>query len=564
MFKIRMQTLAGLFVLALIGLIAAIAGLYVYVRATTTPLHPDPQNVPSVTSSGPPAQWAGAVQQAREIARVGLLDQNLPGLSVAVGVGGGIVWAEGFGWADLENQRRVTPDTRFRIGTASTILTSAAVGMLLEKGRLKLDEDIRTYVPGFPKKPWPVTLRQLMGHLAGLVPDEGDEEDVFTHCERTLDGLPRFADRPLLFEPGTQYRYSSYGWILVSAAVETVSSEPFFTFMRNQIFGPLGMDNTKADAPADTSPGSATTYFPRFGANTRYGPQTPDPLDYSCFAGSSAFLSTPSDLVRFGMAIGSGRLLEPATVQLLQAPQRTTSGQDTGYALGWDLEAVDLAGAERRLIVHDGDLRGGMVASFITFPERGIVVSVMSNTSFADTASIALKIADVFARQGGSRSRRMPDGKQWMTENLKVAVEPSYCYEGAEENCGRYGHLYTWESAQRACRVLGDGWRLPTNDEWAQLAKFYGGVRDDSADGGKAAYMAFIAGGASGFDVVYGGGRDMNGAYARLDAHGFYWTASESSPTTAWFYNAGKNGQILNRHRDGEKQQAFAVRCVRE
>jgi uncharacterized protein (TIGR02145 family) len=160
-------------------------------------------------------------------------------------------------------------------------------------------------------------------------------------------------------------------------------------------------------------------------------------------------------------------------------------------------------------------------------------------------------------------SKRMPDGKQWMTENLKVAVDPSYCYDGSDENCRRYGRLYTWESARRACRALGDGWRLPTSDEWAQLAKPYGGVRDDSEDGGKAAYVALLAGGRSGFDAVHGGGRDPSGEYARPD-HGFYWTATESSPTKAWFYNLGKNGQILNRHEDGEKRWAIAVRCLRE
>jgi len=158
----------------------------------------------------------------------------------------------------------------------------------------------------------------------------------------------------------------------------------------------------------------------------------------------------------------------------------------------------------------------------------------------------------------------MPDGRLWMTENLYVAVDPSYCYDNAEENCRRYGRLYTWESAQRACRTLGDGWRLPANEEWAQMAKPYGGVRDDSADGGKSAYVALIAGGGSGFDAVYGGGRDPKGEYARLEAHGFYWTASESSPTSAWIYNVGKNGQILNRHQNLEKQWALAVRCVKE
>ena len=99
---------------------------------------------------------------------------------MAVGVGGDIVWAEGFGLADLEKRTPVTPDTQFRIGTASVSLTSTAVGLLLEKGRLNLDDEIQTYVPAFPKKQWPVTLRQLMGHLAGIRTDSGDEGPLFS------------------------------------------------------------------------------------------------------------------------------------------------------------------------------------------------------------------------------------------------------------------------------------------------------------------------------------------------------------------------------------------------
>jgi uncharacterized protein (TIGR02145 family) len=161
-------------------------------------------------------------------------------------------------------------------------------------------------------------------------------------------------------------------------------------------------------------------------------------------------------------------------------------------------------------------------------------------------------------------STQMPDGKQWTTENLDVYTDPSYCYDDAEPNCRRYGRLYTWESAQRGCRSLGDGWRLPTNDEWRQMAKHYGGVRDDSADTGKAAFTALFDGGPSGFKAVLGGGRSQDGQYARMDAHGFYWTATESSQATAWFYNFGRGGLALNRHGDGEKQRAFSVRCIRD
>src|SRR5262245_24795620 len=96
-------------------------------------------------------------------------------------------------------------------------------------------------------------------------------------------------------------------------------------------------------------------------------------------------------------------------------------------------------------------------------------------------------------------SKRMTGGKQWTTANLNVNTSSSYCYDDAESNCRRYGRLYAWESAQRVCQSLGDGWRLPSDDEWRQMAKRYGGVGNDSPEKGKAAYMALLSGGKSGF-----------------------------------------------------------------
>jgi serine beta-lactamase-like protein LACTB len=403
--KTRTETWLALILVA-VGLVpAALVGLWGYMSATATLLHPSPQDVPSATGATPVRTWAAAVEQGRQIVRAGLTGQNLPALSVAVGAGGDIVWAEGFGWADLEKRVPVVPETRFRIGTASTALTSAAVGLLVEKGRLSLDEVIQTHVPAFPAKQWPVTLRQLMGHLAGVGTDGGDEGPLFSmRCERPIEALDPCAARALLFEPGTQYRYSSYGWILVSAAVEAAAGEPFLAFVRKQIFEPLGMDDTRADSATEPIPNRATFYFPRFAADPRYGLHLMRPIDYSCYAGSSAFLSTPSDLVRFGMAINSGRLLQPATVQLLQTSQRLASGQETGYGLGWDLETAELAGDQTRLVGHDGDSLGGMVASLWTFPQQGIVVAVTSNISYADTFAVAVSIAQAFAGQRNTAS----------------------------------------------------------------------------------------------------------------------------------------------------------------
>jgi CubicO group peptidase (beta-lactamase class C family) len=322
-----------------VGLVAAIVtGVTTYTVLTTVlttvPLYSAAESVPASRSTSA-AGWTDAIAQGEQSIRASMLAQNLPGLSVAVGIGSEIVWAEGFGWADLERKVPVTPETRMKIGTASTVLSSAAVGPMLQEGRLDLDEPIQRHVPDFPVKPWPVTLRQVMGHVAGLRSDGGDEGPFrSTHCERTLDGLQLFADGSLRFEPGTAYRFSSYGWILVSAAVEAAAGEPFFTVMEKRVFAPLGMHHTVPDA--ETVEQRAMTYFPRMG-DPRYGSDGgPRTTDYSCYAGGAAFLSTPSDLVRFGMGITRVAVLEPATVQLLQTPHRV-SGGETDYGLGWEL-----------------------------------------------------------------------------------------------------------------------------------------------------------------------------------------------------------------------------------
>lgn len=405
--KSRQQTWLTLIFEAVGVLFAAGLGLYAFLRAMETPLYPNPQDVPSVQDAAPVQQWAGAVEQARQLARASLVEQNLPGLSVAVGVGGELVWAEGFGWADLEKRVPVAPQTRFRIGHASKTITSAAAGLLLEEGRLHLDAEIQKYVPAFPGKPWPVTLRQLMGHLSGVRHYESERDYMSTaHCDRASEGLESVADDPLLFKPDTRYGYSTYGWVLVSAAVEAVADQPFLAFMRTRIFEPLGMAGTTSDSGTAPIPDRATFYYPRLSGSLRYGPELATGVDYSCFAGAGGFLSTPSDLVRFGTAIGTGKLLKPATVRMLQTPQALASGEETPYGLGWMLDTVPLAGDSARMAGHASRTLLGGSTHFMTFPERGIVVAVTSNISFADTRSIALAIAEVFAGQGRDPERK--------------------------------------------------------------------------------------------------------------------------------------------------------------
>lgn len=399
MLKTRTETWIAVIVVAVGLFLAALGGLWVFMSATP-PLHPDAAAVTSVNSTDPQERWAAATAQARELVRASVAEQNLPGVSVAVAVAGEIVWAEGFGWADLDSKAAVTPNTRFRIGTASAALTSAAAGVLVEQDRLKLDENIRAYVPEFPEKEWPVTVRQVMGHVAGVRSDSGDEGPLFdVRCERPVEALAHFADSALRFEPGSQYRFSNFGWILISAAIEAAANEPFLDFMRTRVFDPLGMTDTRADAGTVPLPDVTSFYFPRFAGDPRYGPDPMRELDYSCYAGASVFLSTPSDLVRFATGINGGKLLQPATVQQLHTPGRLTNGQETGYGLGWMLDTAILSEAPTPVVGHDGDSLGGMVSSLLTFPAHDITVAVMANISYADTHGVAVKLADVFARR---------------------------------------------------------------------------------------------------------------------------------------------------------------------
>ena len=181
---------------------------------------------------------------------------------------------------------------------------------------------------------------------------------------------------------------------------------PLFILIRELIHDPEATRGATPDLTKAAAQSEVTPYSTRFRSDPNYGMHTARLVDYSCYAGSSVFVSTPSDLVRYGMAMSSGKLLKPATVELLQTSQRLASGEETGYGLGWDLETVTLAGKPTRMIGHNGDSQGGMVASLMTFPEYGIVVAVTSNISYADTPAIGLKIAEAFVAPGSSPAQK--------------------------------------------------------------------------------------------------------------------------------------------------------------
>jgi CubicO group peptidase (beta-lactamase class C family) len=381
------------------GIVAAGVGALVFFL-TISPVHTDPGAVPSIAAAAPDERYSSAVARARRLARSLVVDENLPGLSIAVAHDGRVVWAEGFGWADVEGRAPATPLTRFRIGGVSMPLTAAAVGLLHERGRLDLDAPVQRYVPAFPAKEWAIATRQLMGHVAGVRGPRFEGESLpVRHCARLDEALQIFGGDPLVFRPGTEYRESIYGWVLVSAVVEGAAGEPFPEFVRREVFGPAGMESTVLDEPGGL-PGLASSYFPRAFERPDLGLQRDaPPVDYSCWAGAGAFVSTPTDLARFGSSMLKPGVLTAGTLALLQAPLRLESGASTGYALGWKVETVQLAGAPRRMLGHRGGAVGG-TAALMTFPDFDLAIAAASNVSYARAiAPFGLQVAEAFAKR---------------------------------------------------------------------------------------------------------------------------------------------------------------------
>ncbi|TVL96909.1 MAG: hypothetical protein CV087_23100 [Candidatus Brocadia sp. WS118] len=155
------------------------------------------------------------------------------------------------------------------------------------------------------------------------------------------------------------------------------------------------------------------------------------------------------------------------------------------------------------------------------------------------------------------------NGKTWLAKNLNYNVgKESWCYEGKSANCDKYGRLYTWKAAKKACEALGPGWRLPTDAEWRALAKQYGGVFDDSSDRGVRAYEALTEDGNSGFDALLGGDRDPSGYSFFKEEYGHYWSSTENDAWKAWYYSFHRQTRRLSRN-EKSKLAALSCRCIK-
>jgi serine beta-lactamase-like protein LACTB len=334
--------------------------------------------------SGLPRATIGAVERAVEAER---RRHGIPGLSVAIACRRGR-WSGGSGMADLENDVPAGAETVYPIASISKPITAVAVMQLAERGRLDLDAPIQAYVPDFPRKPWPITPRQLLAHLGGIRNYRGDEQTSTRHYDHWRQALCRFRDDPLVHEPGTRHAYSTYGYNLLGAAVEGASGMDYADYVRVHILRPARMEHTVPDDVLAIIPHHARGY-----AKTRRGTlRTSDMIDTSDRLPGGGWCATADDLARFAVALQAGALIEKETLDRMWARQETRDGRLIDYGFGWSLS---------RHAGHDEVWHAGHQPRVSTLlymrPEQGLAVALLTNLEGVELLDLARTLADMVA-----------------------------------------------------------------------------------------------------------------------------------------------------------------------
>lgn len=391
----------------LIGVGIGTVGLVVLglLKGPPTPAPPSTfwnQAIPSqVVISNPAYGEAIAEGHASLIARMKYF--GTPGLSVAIAVRKEVVWAECFGYSDVESKTLVGPLTKFRVGSVSKPFTAALTAKLQEEGKLDWDAPVRTCLE-YPEKKHSFTIRQLGGHLAGVGRSKPVPLLNTKHYQTVKESLQEFQDEPLLFPPGAKFHYSGEGYTVLAAIAEAVSHNDFLSLMQQRVFQPLQMTNTCPDLPGVSN---VTVFYDNYTKKDRL-PVIAPYHDSSRHWAAGGFLSTPLDMVKFADAHLSSGFLKPETVTTLFTSQKSADGAETGYGIGWSIVAGPSGMREVR---HLGDTVGGQ-AFLVLIPEMELVIALTCTGNFWNyrgdgSAGSTDRLAEIFVRtiqeMGGGR-----------------------------------------------------------------------------------------------------------------------------------------------------------------
>lgn len=323
-------------------------------------------------------------------------DLNVPSASVAVAIDGKIIWAEAIGYSNIEKRIPANPQTVYRIGSTSKAVTASAMMIAVQENEVDLYKNVSEILEDYPKKKWGFNTAQLLSHTAGFP----DYEDLrirglfysllnFKEFSTVEEGTKLFKNIPLLFEPGTDFKYNSFDIVLASRVLEVATNSSFTDYLQMKLFNPLNMKNTFLDSKNNQPANRAEFYEIDKSTSFRvwhtFGfPKPEQNLSYKWAGGG--MLSTPTDLVKLGNAlINDSTLFQKKVRDIFFTPQKLTNGQvnEQNYALGWrsnkEYKSKYFENDEPIWIVHHAGVSKGSMNFLCLFPESNVVIDVAIN-----------------------------------------------------------------------------------------------------------------------------------------------------------------------------------------
>jgi D-alanyl-D-alanine carboxypeptidase len=325
--------------------------------------------------------------QVRELVLAEMAKAHVPGCAVAVVRNGKIVLEEGYGLANLEHSVPVRSDSVFLIGSVTKTFTALMTMMLVEEGKLALDDPIRKHLDDLPEAWQSVQVRHLLNHTSGIRSYTGlaaMQRVASPVTPKAIVDLSR--DLPLEFEPGKKFDYNNTGYVLLGMIIQKIEQKGYNDALRVRILEPAGLTATALGDWSAITPNRVAGYDSRNGAhsNARY-----IHLSWPFSAGGIA--SSVSDLARWDLALDAEKLLPLDALRRMWEPTQLGDGQVEDYGLGWTVSRI----GEHRVVGHNGGIFG-FSSAYLKFPELRLSVVVLANTDSGLPDDLALKIAQLY------------------------------------------------------------------------------------------------------------------------------------------------------------------------
>ena len=329
------------------------------------------------------------IEQVDAALRAEMEKQNAVGLAVGVIRNGRIAYLQGYGFEDREEMIPVSAETLFRWASCSKPVTAVAAMQLVQMRRLGLDDDVRKYVPEFPKQDATITVRQLMCHQGGIVHYTNGkvvrtraEYESRHPFEDVINALDRFKESPLVAKPGERYSYSTHGFMLLSAVVQRAGDEKFADQVASRIVKPCRMTTLQPDYQWINIPHRAVGYRLRGDEAVRSSD-----TDVSWKLGGGGFISNIEDFAKFAEALINGRLLSRQAYEVMWTPQSTADGKPTDAGLGFFVAQQN--GSLK--VSHNGS-QEKTKTRMVIYPEQGHGVVVMCNSENVDPGAFTTAV----------------------------------------------------------------------------------------------------------------------------------------------------------------------------